>query len=148
MRKPTLSERLNALAEFAREAMCTAFGHDRSTVLAFESRGVWHSFCARCGQPLRRESAKTWREITSDEMARARTNPHLDAEAPSPVNGAKRMDASAADDTASPPGYSAAYLGRKHGLSRKDARELIARVGKDRGRLNAAAAALKGRTLR
>lgn len=42
-------------------------------------------------------------------------------------------------------GYELGYFARKHGISRDQARELIARVGNDRAKLNAAAERLKGR---
>jgi hypothetical protein len=41
-------------------------------------------------------------------------------------------------------GYELGYFARKHGISRDQARQLIARVGNDRDKLNAAAAKLKG----
>jgi ribosomal protein S14 len=129
--KLPVRKRLNVLAQFAREAWCAAIGHRRSSVVAFESGGVWHSICQRCGRPLRREAAKFWQEITSEEMTRAQINQPPDNEAPRP--GSKNGDAGR------PPGYSAAYLARKYGLSRIDAREIIARVGNDRAKLNAAA---------
>jgi hypothetical protein len=40
-------------------------------------------------------------------------------------------------------GYELGYFARKHGISRDEARQLIARVGNDRAKLNAAAAKLK-----
>lgn len=40
-------------------------------------------------------------------------------------------------------GYRVAYLARKFGLSHEQARALIARVGHDRAKLNAAARALR-----
>jgi hypothetical protein len=40
-------------------------------------------------------------------------------------------------------GYELGYFARKHGISRDQARQLIARVGNDRAKLNAAAAKLK-----
>ena len=42
-------------------------------------------------------------------------------------------------------GYELGYFARKHGLSRDEARKLIARVGNDRAKLNAAAEKMKGR---
>lgn len=42
-------------------------------------------------------------------------------------------------------GYELGYFARKHGISRDEARKLIARVGNDRAKLNAAAERLKGR---
>jgi hypothetical protein len=42
-------------------------------------------------------------------------------------------------------GYELGYFARKHGLSRDEARSLIARVGNDRTKLNAAAERVKGR---
>jgi hypothetical protein len=42
-------------------------------------------------------------------------------------------------------GYELGYFARKHGLSRDEARSLIARVGNDRTKLNAAAERMKGR---
>ena len=41
-------------------------------------------------------------------------------------------------------GYELGYFARKHGITRDQARALIARVGNDRAKLNAAAAKLKG----
>lgn len=41
-------------------------------------------------------------------------------------------------------GYELAYFARKHGISRDAARQLVAKVGNDRARLNAAAQKLKG----
>ena len=41
-------------------------------------------------------------------------------------------------------GYELGYFARKHGLSRDEARKLIARVGNDRAKLNAAAEKMKG----
>ena len=40
-------------------------------------------------------------------------------------------------------GYELGYFARKHGISRDQARQLIARVGNGRAKLNAAAAKLK-----
>ena len=40
-------------------------------------------------------------------------------------------------------GYELGYFARKHGITRDQARDLIARVGNDRDKLNAAAANLK-----
>lgn len=40
--------------------------------------------------------------------------------------------------------YEVAYFASKHGLSQEQARDLIARVGNDRARLDAAADAMKG----
>ena len=40
-------------------------------------------------------------------------------------------------------GYEVSYFARKHGLTRDQARELIKRVGNDRGKLNAAAEKMK-----
>lgn len=42
-------------------------------------------------------------------------------------------------------GYELGYFARKHGISRDEARKLIARVGNDRAALNAAAERIKGR---
>jgi len=55
-------------------ALCWAFGHNRSLAVAFETGGVWHSLCHRCGHPLRRQSAGRWGEITRGELARARSD--------------------------------------------------------------------------
>ena len=41
--------------------------------------------------------------------------------------------------------YEVEYFARKHGLTAEQARELIARVGNDRAKLDAAAEAMKGR---
>ena len=41
-------------------------------------------------------------------------------------------------------GYEVGYFARKHGISREQAESLIARVGNDREKLNAAAEKLKG----
>ena len=41
--------------------------------------------------------------------------------------------------------YEVEYFARKHGLTMEQARELIARVGNDRSKLDAAAEAMKGR---
>lgn len=41
-------------------------------------------------------------------------------------------------------GYEVGYFARKHGISREQAEGLIARVGNDREKLNAAAEKLKG----
>ena len=41
-------------------------------------------------------------------------------------------------------GYELGYFARKHGISRDQAKQLIARIGNDRAKLNAAAAKLKG----
>lgn len=41
-------------------------------------------------------------------------------------------------------GYEVGYFARKHGISRDQAETLIARVGNDREKLNAAASKLKG----
>ena len=41
--------------------------------------------------------------------------------------------------------YEVEYFARKHGLTMEQARELIARVGNDRSKLDAAAEGLKGR---
>ena len=41
--------------------------------------------------------------------------------------------------------YEVEYFARKHGLTMEQARELIARVGNDRAKLDAAAEAMKGR---
>jgi hypothetical protein len=38
--------------------------------------------------------------------------------------------------------YDAGYLAKKHDITREQARELIRRIGNDRGKLNAAAAKL------
>lgn len=40
-------------------------------------------------------------------------------------------------------GYDVTYFARKHGLTRQQARDLIRRIGDDRGKLNAAAETLK-----
>ena len=40
-------------------------------------------------------------------------------------------------------GYELGYFARKHGISRDQARQLIARVGNDRAKVNGAAAKLK-----
>jgi hypothetical protein len=40
-------------------------------------------------------------------------------------------------------GYELGYFARKHGISRDDARALIARIGNDRAKLNAAAEKMK-----
>ena len=42
-------------------------------------------------------------------------------------------------------GYEVEYFARKHGLTMEQARELIARVGNDRSKLDAAAESMKGR---
>ena len=42
-------------------------------------------------------------------------------------------------------GYEVEYFARKHGLTMEQARELIAQVGNDRSKLDAAAEAMKGR---
>lgn len=41
-------------------------------------------------------------------------------------------------------GYELAYFARKHGITRDQAKQLIARVGNDRAKLNAAAEKMKG----
>lgn len=41
-------------------------------------------------------------------------------------------------------GYELGYFARKHGISRDQARQLIARIGNDRAKLNAAAEKLRG----
>lgn len=41
-------------------------------------------------------------------------------------------------------GYEVEYFARKHGLTMEQARDLIARVGNDRSKLDAAAEAMKG----
>ena len=41
-------------------------------------------------------------------------------------------------------GYELGYFARKHGISRDQAKQLIARIGNDRAKLNAAAEKLKG----
>jgi hypothetical protein len=41
-------------------------------------------------------------------------------------------------------GYELGYFARKHGISRDEAKKLIARVGNDRAKLNAAAEKLRG----
>ena len=41
--------------------------------------------------------------------------------------------------------YEVAYFASKHGLTQEQARDLIARIGNDRAKLNAAAEAMKGR---
>lgn len=41
-------------------------------------------------------------------------------------------------------GYEVNYFAAKHGLSAQQARDLIAKIGGDRAKLNAAAAKLKG----
>ncbi|MFC7536413.1 DUF3606 domain-containing protein [Sphingomonas sp. GCM10030256] len=41
-------------------------------------------------------------------------------------------------------GYEVRYFARKHGISREQAEQLIAKVGNDREKLNAAAEKLKG----
>ena len=40
-------------------------------------------------------------------------------------------------------GYEVSYFARKHKISQQQARDLIARIGNDRDKLNAAAAKLK-----
>jgi hypothetical protein len=40
-------------------------------------------------------------------------------------------------------GYEVAYFARKHGITKEQARELIARIGNDRASLDAAAEKLK-----
>jgi hypothetical protein len=40
-------------------------------------------------------------------------------------------------------GYELSYFARKHGISRDQAKQLIARIGNDRAKLNAAAEKLK-----
>ncbi|MEV4934727.1 DUF3606 domain-containing protein [Sphingobium sp. LSP13-1-1.1] len=42
-------------------------------------------------------------------------------------------------------GYEVNYFARKHGISAADARNLIAKVGNDRNKLNAAAAQVRKR---
>ena len=42
-------------------------------------------------------------------------------------------------------GYEVSYFARKHGVTTQQARELIARVGNNREKLNAAAEQLKGK---
>ncbi len=42
-------------------------------------------------------------------------------------------------------GYELGYFARKHGISRKQAKSLIQRIGNDRAKLNAAAERMKGR---
>lgn len=42
-------------------------------------------------------------------------------------------------------GYELSYFARKHGISRDQAKQLIARIGNDRAKLNAAAERMKGR---
>jgi hypothetical protein len=42
-------------------------------------------------------------------------------------------------------GYEVSYFARKHGITTQQARELIASVGNDREKLNAAAEALTGK---
>ena len=42
-------------------------------------------------------------------------------------------------------GYELSYFARKHGISRDEAKQLIARIGNDRAKLNAAAERMKGR---
>ena len=41
--------------------------------------------------------------------------------------------------------YEVAYFASKHGLTQEQARDLIARIGNDRAKLDAAAEAMKGR---
>ena len=49
------------------------------------------------------------------------------------------------DRVSSGEGYEVEHFARKHGLTMEQARELIARVGNDRAKLDAAAEAMKGR---
>jgi hypothetical protein len=82
--RTALNQRFAAAIQRPRLILCWAFGHDRSPAVAFESSGVWHSLCHRCSHPLRRQSAGRWQEITSDEMARARTDASGSREASKP----------------------------------------------------------------
>jgi hypothetical protein len=47
------------------------------------------------------------------------------------------------DRVAAGQGYELSYFARKHGITRDQARQLIARIGNDRAKLNAAAEKLK-----
>lgn len=49
------------------------------------------------------------------------------------------------DRVAAGQGYELSYFARKHGITRDQARQLIARIGNDRAKLNAAAERMKGR---
>ena len=42
-------------------------------------------------------------------------------------------------------GYEVSYFARKHGISSQQARDLIGRIGNDRGKLNAAAEKLSAK---
>ena len=79
-----LNQRFAEAIEHPQLVLCWTLGHDRSLAVAFETKGVWHSLCHRCGHPLRRQSAGRWREITSDELARARSDAYSSWQAPKP----------------------------------------------------------------
>ncbi len=115
--------------------------------------GIWHSYCERCECPLRRDSTRRWREISPEDYANASKRA---AEAWSAKHSVARGKAKAApalvgrsktlfaDVRRSPlPGYNVNYFARKHGITPEKAREIIDRVGSDRGKLNAAARKFK-----
>lgn len=136
-----------------RRAVCLVFGHNRSRRDARDFGGVWHSHCERCGRPLRRDFPRTWREISPMDYAKASKR---EAEAwsaihsvaggeplatPPPIRGSRKPSK---ETRVSPhDGYDLNYFARKHGITLKNARDILERVGGDREKLNLAAIKLK-----
>ena len=134
-----------------RRAICSAFGHQRSRLAAREVEDVWYSVCERCECALRRDAPKTWREVPEEDYTNARESASTRWEgqpakrvATSAQHGAKEGKApSSKQRSAKPRGYNVDYFAHKHGITRKDARQIMDQVGNSREKLNAAAKVFK-----
>lgn len=95
--------------------------------------------CPKC------ESVKV--EVRSRVRAGAhqREKPMKSAKSVKPAKRTARGRAQDRGRVAAGQGYEVNYFATKHGITREQARDLIARIGNDRTKLNAAAEALKKR---
>jgi hypothetical protein len=123
-----------------RRAICRTAGHRRSLPAVHAIGGTWYSWCDRCYAKLVRIGPGVWRELTPEEMGR---QPAVGADWGRDAPLEQESGAHPAKGGASP-GYSANYFARKHGITRQQARQLIAAIGGDREKLNAAAEGLAG----
>ena len=136
-----------------RHVLCAIFGHSRSRVEARELAGAWFTVCQRCACRLRRDISGRWREISQDEFfdvvkhVEATWRPSLFESGAFKAQSSTTRPAEVPSGRRSPgenPGYDARYFARKHGITLRQARDIIASGG-DRNALNAAAEKLKSK---
>lgn len=129
-----------------RRGLCRAIGHSRSRASIRRHGDCWFSRCERCSVELVRVGPGIWRERQCDQR-RGEPIPAPEVE-PEDRSIEQQSDgilrASTLSSGAFTParGYTVNYFARKHHITRQQARGLIARIGKDRKKLNAAAEGL------